>query len=436
MERNFKILIDASGSMGYMNGTNDQNKYLLPDGKSRTDLVKRILNKSIINGLPSKSNVELYTFRNSYHFKKDGTKKIIVKEVKDNTGKKEFKKFYSEYPDLKLLNKGNADEPSLKDSIKKIETPTPGGTPLFWALSVLINKASNRTSIIVLSDGDANDKTQFDTEILNLIEKKNKDCTIHFIGISQNSEAKEKSKNLSLKTGGVYVNLKALDYDEQELKFLLSKLNSSIITKAIDENINVNKSVESKEEAQPKGINEDKTVLGLQVQKNTQSLEYISTQLTNILSILEAKESIDEEVEINENTLNNNRIGRLAEQFLFKELKLLFKDNKNVTVEWLNEVEEQGFPYDFLIKNNNQEFYYECKGTSSDLNEFLLTKNEWNFYLDNRDKYRLCFVSNVETNPSYTRFMNLLEDISNKKIIPCSSKNRKIKSNRILFQVL
>lgn len=436
MERNFKILIDASGSMGYMNGTNDQNKYLLPDGKSRTDLVKRILNKSIINGLPSKSNVELYTFRNSYHFKKDGTKKIIVKEVKDNTGKKEFKKFYSEYPDLKLLNKGNADEPSLKDSIKKIETPTPGGTPLFWALSVLINKASNRTSIIVLSDGDANDKTQFDTEILNLIEKENKDCTIHFIGISQNSEAKEKSKNLSLKTGGVYVNLKALDYDEQELKFLLSKLNSSIITKAIDENINVNKSVESKEEAQPKGINEDKTVLELQVQKNTQSLEYISTQLTNILSILEAKESIDEEVEINENTLNNNRIGRLAEQFLFKELKLLFKDNKNVTVEWLNEVEEQGFPYDFLIKNNNQEFYYECKGTSSDLNEFLLTKNEWNFYLDNRDKYRLCFVSNVETNPSYTRFMNLLEDISNKKIIPCSSKNRKIKSNRILFQVL
>lgn len=436
MERNFKILIDASGSMGYMNGTDDQNKYLLPDGKSRTDLVKRILTNSIINGLPSKSNVELYTFRNSYHLKKDGTKKIIVKEVKDNNGKKELKKFYSEYPDLKLLIKGNADEPSLKDSINKIEAPTPGGTPLFWALSVLINKAANKTSIIVLSDGDANDKTQFDTEILNLIDKEKKDCTIHFIGISQNSKAKEKSKNLSLKTGGVYVNLKALDYDKQELKLLLSKLNSSIITKAIDENTNVNKPVESKGEVKPKGVNEDTTVLELQVQKNTQSLEYISTQLTNILSILEAKESIDEEVEINENTLNNNRIGRLAEQFLFKELKLLFKDNKNVTVEWLNEVEEQGFPYDFLIKNNNQEFYYECKGTSSDLNEFLLTKNEWNFYLDNRDKYRLCFVSNVETNPSYTRFMNLLEDISNKKIIPCSSKNRKIKSNRILFQVL
>jgi hypothetical protein len=103
-----------------------------------------------------------------------------------------------------------------------------------------------------------------------------------------------------------------------------------------------------------------------------------------------------EEVEVIENTIYNQRIGRDSERYLFNELKDLFKKDDSIKVLWLNELEEKGFPYDILVKNGDEEFYYECKGTSSNLNEFQLTKNEWNFYLNNIGKYRLCFVSNID----------------------------------------
>lgn len=43
--KNINILIDASGSMGFMEGAGveHENKYLLPDGSTRTQLVKKIL---------------------------------------------------------------------------------------------------------------------------------------------------------------------------------------------------------------------------------------------------------------------------------------------------------------------------------------------------------------------------------------------------------
>ncbi|MGB5610082.1 hypothetical protein, partial [Eudoraea sp.] len=85
----------------------------------------------------------------------------------------------------------------------------------------------------VLSDGEANDKENFDVEILKLISDKKKDCTIHFIGISQNDAALKKSNNLSEKTGGIYTNLKAMDYDKHTLNVLLSKLNTTIAGNAL-----------------------------------------------------------------------------------------------------------------------------------------------------------------------------------------------------------
>ena len=103
---------------------------------------------------------------------------------------------------------------------------------------------------------------------------------------------------------------------------------------------------------------------------------------------------------------------------------------------WVNEESEQYLPYDFKVSNKGEVFYYECKGTASDNNEFLVTKNEWQFYLENRKNYRLCFVSNVDSQPSYIRFMDLINDIEESKLIPCSSVNKQIKADRIIFQVL
>jgi hypothetical protein len=441
MDVHFNILIDASGSMGYMKGSEDENKYLLPDGNTRMDLVKKILSESLIETLSFTKKIKIYTFKNSYHFNKDGTKKLKQKKVIDKNGKVVLKNYHSEYPDLKLLNKDILNTSSLKEVVNNIENPLPGGTPLWWSLSVLINKIKPKrsTSIIVLSDGDASDKVNFDSEILDLLKKENKNCTIHFIGINQNKEARLKSENLCRSTGGIYVNLEAMDYNSTELDLLMSKLNSTIVTKTLKDNIESTKSLSKENEANLK-IEEKSTgnlLIEKQVEKNTQSLEYISSQLSNILNLLHARDnSENEEVLVTENTIHNQRIGRASEKYLFKELKQLFINNKDTKVSWVNENEEQGLPYDILVQKNNETFYYECKGTSSDLNEFQLTKNEWNFYLDNRKKYRLCFVSNIDSTPSYIRFMDLLNDIENKKLIPCSSKNKNFKANRIVFQVL
>ncbi|WP_417784698.1 protein NO VEIN domain-containing protein [Tenacibaculum sp.] len=431
MAIDYKILIDASGSMGFMNGTKEENKYLLPDGSSRTELVKKILNDSIIHILPSNSNIKVFSFRNSIKLNKDGTKKIILKEEKDKSGKTVFRKYYDDFPDLKLI----VDKPPFKKVIDNIEAPLPGGTPLFWAISTLIHKVQSKSSIIILSDGGASDKLNFDEEVLRILKnKKDKEIVIHFIGIDQKEKEERRAQNLATKTGGVYINLKAIDYDKKELDILLSKLNSKIITKAIEYNLEKNKSFfinKGKDKSSEKNKRFNYSVES-QVQRNTQSLGYISSQLTNILNILQS----EKEIVINENKVYNEKVGRKAEEYIFGELKNLFKENRNITVTWVNEKEEQSFPYDFIVKDKGQTFYYECKGSSSDLNEFQLTKNEWNFYLDNRKKYRLCFVSNVESTPSYIRFMDLISDMIEKKIIPFSSKNREIKSNRIIFQVI
>lgn len=425
MAINYKILVDASGSMGFMDGTKEKNKHLLPDGKTRTDLVKKILASNILPNLKFISNISISTFRGEIQLDSDGKQKIKNNKL-------------DIIPRLDQVYEGAYNQDRILSKLEGLKNPIPAGTPLYFALCSTITKSKeSNLNIIVISDGDANDRVSFDTEIIKLLDKEKKTCVIHIIGISQIESARIKSKNLASKTNGVYVNLKAMDYDDSELNLLLLKLNSNIVTKALQTNISDNKSIVEKSKSIPNIIKDNNldSPIEKQVQKNTQSLEFISSQLTNIINILQPQEDLIEDVDISENTIYNNKIGRMAEKFLFIELKNMFKANENIQVLWLNESEEQGFPYDFLVKDGNKEFYYECKGSSSDLNEFQLTRNEWNFYLDNRKNYRLCFVSNVELSPSYIRFMDLLEDMNNKKIVPCSGKNKKYKANRIVFQI-
>lgn len=435
MNIDFKILIDASGSMGHMKGSKEEGKYLLPDGETRTDLVKKIINTSLTDIFPLSTNLDIFTFRKSISLDKYGNKIIRVKDAIDANGRKIRQQYHPEFNDLKPIYNGAINISLIKDKINAINNPDIGGTPLWWSLSVLINKSKIKTIIIVLSDGDANDKSNFDSEILNLIEAKKKDCIIYFIGIDQDEVATKKSKNLATKTGGIYVNLKAINYDTSKLDILLSKLKTQLVANVLKGSIESTKSIPVIPSETEKNSNAPD--IENQVKQNTQSLGHISIQLDNILKLLHSQNNDDsiDYVEIIENTIYNQRIGRDSERYLFNELKNLFKKEDSIKVLWLNELEEKGFPYDILVKNGDEEFYYECKGTSSNLNEFQLTKNEWNFYLNNIGKYRLCFVSNIDSTPSYIRLMDLLDDMKNKTIVPCATQNRKYKANRIVFQI-
>jgi hypothetical protein len=432
------ILIDASGSMGYMNGAGEvhENKYLIDAKHTRTDLVKSILVNHIIPKISYCNSLQIDRFRNLKKLDVNGDPIIENKR-------------YIEYPKNINHYKGNFVKDLIVKKINSIPNPDPGGTPLRWCLLNKIHTlSSSKSNVIVITDGDGYLDSKIDEDWHNAVYKRvidsKKEIKFHIIGIAQSDVAKAKSKELCTKTKGVYTNLDSINYDASKLDSLLFSLKTNITSQVIKEqiatlstvpidlkdSIDVNKSTEISEKEEKVSNNN----LEVRVEKNTQSLSLISNQLDNIIKLLQSNESIEveENISVTENEEHNNRIGHNAEKYLYAEL---LKNNWEEVI-WLNVESEQYLPYDFKVKNKGVVFYYECKGTASDGNEFLVTKNEWQFYLANRKNYRLCFVSNVDSQPSYIRFMDLLNDMEESKLLPCSSVNKKIKADRIIFQVL
>ena len=207
MTKHVDILIDASGSMGYMKDSEQENQYLLPDGSTRMSLAKKVVKDLVSKQLSSYSSITLNTFNTKYHLTINKKRIIKTKKIKDANGNLKLQKYYSDYPNLDKVYSGEICFPEIKQRINTIKDPKPGGSPIFWAISIIINQSENNIDLIVLSDGDANDKTNFDNEILKLIQETKKDITIHLIGIAQNKKAQIKCKNLADKTGGIYINL-------------------------------------------------------------------------------------------------------------------------------------------------------------------------------------------------------------------------------------
>lgn len=431
------ILIDASGSMGFMKGAGveHENKYLIDDGNTRTDLVKAILINHIVPKIDFCNSISAFRFRN---FKTLDTNGNPV--VKDNKS--------VEYPSNIKFYSGKYDREFLLRKIAEIKNPEPGGTPLRWSLLNRVCKTiAPKSNIIVFTDGDGYLDSQIDedwhTVVYNKIIELKKDITIHIVGIAQSEIAQKKSKELCEKTKGVYLNLKSINYDASSLDSLLFKLKANITTQAIKDSLPtesaktetevIEQTPEVKEEI-VKEVNPTKITLEQQVNRNTEALSLISNQLDNIIKLLEFKESADyEEIhEVFENEIHNKRVGRLAEKYLYEELK----KNDWEEILWVNEDAEKYLEYDFKIRDKGIEYFYECKGTSGNNNVFLLTKKEWQFYLSNKGKYRVCFVTNIDSNPSYTKFKDLIEEMKEGKLIPCAPVDIKIKADRIIFQVV
>jgi|694.fasta_scaffold25569_5 hypothetical protein len=443
----FNILIDASGSMGLFkdkDGHVDKN-YLLPDGTTtRTELVKKVLINSIIPKLSFVDTIEIETFSSPLVLNDFGNPKL-------KAGNKQYlPKFISVYKD-------DFNYEIISKVINEIKTPIEAGTPLSWATCTTINCSKHeKVNILILSDGDDSENKEFDSKIIETIGSKN--CKIYFIGISQNEEAQIKSKNLAEKTNGFYVNLEVMNYDETVFNNMLFEFNTTITSHALKESLKIEPTVvepisetlENKIESNIiEVVKEDEIIeeeiiqndiepieLKKQVEENTKSLQLITSQLDSIVKqisfIGKEKTNNEDEFEANEDEERNRIIGYQCEKHLFTQyLKKNWKDTN-----WLNELEEQSKPYDFEIIIKDVKYYIECKGSVSNTEEFFLTKNEWQFYLQNRNNYRLYFVSDINSqNPTIHRIEDLLKDMEEGKLIPCSSVNRKVKADRILFQI-
>lgn len=443
MSKHFDILIDASGSMGYMKGTAHENNYLLPDGSTRTDLVKKILINSIIPKLSFAEEISISTFFGEIEYDNLGNRIAL------NNNRAKTK------PKNQLHYNGKFNKENLVSKINLIKNPDEAGTPLAWVLHEnLIKNGSLNRNIIILSDGDDSESNNFDSEVLsnsNIKEKRK----IYFIGIAQDEAAQLKSRNLAEKTNGFYVNIEILNYEEAIFNNMLFEFNTTITSNALKEQFRIGPLVSetiskiNEEKNEPKTeveeLNIAKTVqeetkpidLEKQVEENTKSLQLITSQLDSIvkqISFIGKEKSNDkDEFEANEDEERNRDIGYQCE----KHINSVFLKNNWDKVNWLNENTEQGKPYDFEVTVKGINYYIECKGSTSNSKEFFLTKNEWLFYLANRKNYRLYFVSEINSqNPTIHRIEDLLKDMEEGKLIPCSSVNRKVKAERILFQII
>lgn len=227
MKAHLRILIDASGSMGYMKGQKDhENKYLLPDGSTRMELTKKILSEDFIPYLDFIHLILIHTFRKSYYYNPDGT-------IKGENG------VALDYFDHKSIYASTFHKENIQKAISKITNPLPGGTPIFEALKKAITdfklSTLDKKIIILFTDGDSNDELEFDTKILEYLQTIKMEISIYIIGIDQDEVAEKKSKNLTEKTKGKYINLKAIDYDKKYINQMLFELKSGILTSTLNQ---------------------------------------------------------------------------------------------------------------------------------------------------------------------------------------------------------
>jgi hypothetical protein len=436
MKTHFEILIDASGSMGYMKGSKEyENKYLLPDKSTRTDLVKKIIVNNILPNLTHLNELTIKTFRGVGLYNDKG----------DLVLQKNSKTPVVSYND-KIITEGFFNFEQSKSEIKKIENPPLGGTPLYASLiRPLHNNQSKKCTILLLTDGDSNDLIHFDSRIIKEITTNNYNATIFIIGINQSEIAQKKCKRITDFTKGHYINLDTINYNNELFDSLLFELKVAITGAELDKIIaeqNDNTIVEnSSQKAEKKPIKEDtnqETELEKKVAKNSASLELISTQLKNIVEELKYQRlskketTLTDDFVFDEDEEFNKSIGFKSEKHL-----LTFLKNKNwEEVIWCNEKEESGNPYDFKVFNEGKTYYIECKGSTTKNKEFFLTKNEWQFYLKNRGFYRLYFISEINSlEPTIIRIEDLLTSLETKELLPFSSVNRKLKADRTIFQI-
>lgn len=421
MDIHARILIDYSGSMGYMKGSQEfENKYLLSDGTPRIELVKKILIQDLIPAIKHFKFINIIRFSSSVYNHQNLTSKYI----------------YS----------GEPNDEALK-SIGELPVPPIGGTPIYSAFIKYFDFVKSSTIsnkiIFIVTDGDSNDVKDFDEKILDFMHSSGHKCPIYIVGIDQNLSAETKSKNLCNKSGGKYVNLKAMDYNKVYIESMLFELKSNILNsslnhvtdplevKPIDTTIDLDLKQENKKE-----INEnfsDKYIDKLEktIEGNTNAIALIGRQLELIVNQISALKN--NELQILEDYELNLKTGRHAESVVNTYLKNML-NLKNC--KWNNEVRESYEPYDFKIEDGLNLKYLECKSSVGLEKNFYLSKNEWNFFLDHKDNYELIFVSEVFKKDEIFNMGNLFQAIIDKKIVPYSIKNRKIKSDLAYFRIV
>jgi hypothetical protein len=107
-------------------------------------------------------------------------------------------------------------------------------------------------------------------------------------------------------------------------------------------------------------------------------------------------------------------------------------------VKWLNKDTESYAHHDFEILNNagNIIQYVECKGTTRNKPTFYLTLKEWLHFLNNKERYQLYRVFNLDEKIEYSFIENLFESLVEGEVVPCLTSPEVLKEERVFLTLL
>lgn len=387
-----EILIDSSGSMGYMKGAGeDENKYLI-DGQTRMCLVKKLLIEEVIPTIDYSSRIVVRTFRVD-----------VVSHGEE-----------IEQTDTQIVTifDGLYEKTKIVDVINSLQDPPWGGTPITAAINTAIENLkqypNSDRKIILLTDGEENGGGNYIEAAIKAEQMDGIPCKIFIIGVALNEDAEKKSKTIA---NGGYYNIKSKSFIDDELRSILAPLKFAVLKDSIQ---NLQRTLEI----------------------GTDSLNINSLPKINPMD----KCQTEERREIDFTTLTNDieynqEIGLKSEFFLYKYLCERY-GNKNII--WLNQQAESYKDHDFELLDENGELsrIIECKGTIGRKPTFYLTVEEWNCFLANKDIYQIYRIFNVDGEANVFSIENLFDSLFTGKVVPYLLNPEVLKERRIYLTIL
>ncbi len=429
-----EILIDNSGSMGYMTGSPEhEGKYLI-DGVTRMTLIKRILREQIIPTIDYANEIIIRTFRKNSTLVDGQNVDSIVTPV---------------------IYKGILDKDKISLIIASLQDPPVGGTPITAAINAAVADLAmypnSDRKIILITDGEENGVGDYKEAAKKAEQLNGIPCKTFIIGIAQDQAAEKKSREIA--TGGYY-NLKSKSFTADEIQKVLAPLKTAVLQNTIHNIQTAVNNVQPQPQVQPQKVvetvekkietikQESKQATALQLDKleskveeqilNTQKL---LSELSSLKELLRVNALLETGIDSTTLTIDNEyseSVRQRSETFLYKSLCDKYGATK---VKWLNEKAESFSHHDFELLDANGKTIQliECKGTAKNKPTFYLTDKEWNHFLTNKEIYQLHRVFNVDGEMNTVSFENLLTSILNGQVVPYLSKPEILKENRVFL---
>jgi hypothetical protein len=433
-----EILIDHSGSMGYMKdaGVEHENKYLI-GGQTRISLVKKILIEQIIPTIDYADKIFIRTFRIN-------SKTVENKQVDD---------FF-----VPLIYEGSFDKLKIQSIISDIQDPPPGGTPITKAINIAVANLEKYENcdrkIILVTDGEENGGGDYIEASKNAMQMNGIPCKTFIIGIAQDEQSEKKA--FAIATGGYY-NIKTITTSTNDLQKVLTPLKKAVLQDTI-QNIekatnNLSTQIPIEQNKTNEIVKEKIEILKTEKTKETTNQltdfenklkeqilnsEKLLIELANIKETLRLNMLLDTEIDATTLTIDSDyseSIRKASETFLYSMLCIKYGTDK---VKWLNQINESFSHYDFEILDDcgGTLKLVECKGTIKEKPTFYLTNSEWTFFTENTNKYQIYRVFNVQGDIYTVCIDNLLTALLNRQVVPYLLKPEILKEERVFLTLM